>query len=228
MSSRRAAAPVLDADTEVAHDESEEGLETVGLDPVEPETPPHRRRAPAAAAEALMDGDGEGEGEEVLQTADLTPGAAIPLFTGPSGRGIRVVYVGGRPHHAPTLRGRVLQIVLGDEVSERADKYNLTSYEFRAHDALGRKNPKRMSDRHPIVQARGRPYAWVKHGAHLYHFARHRPGCSCNDKQCGGGYLLMRTDPATDFAVQEWVARCDRARKQSRATLNEIAPERAS
>lgn len=165
--------------------------------------------------DALDQDDEDGGDEQLLKTDDLSATTKIPLF-----RNVKVVYLGSRPHHAPTLKGKVQVEKIGDRELRTCVPRLFKNYSFRLYDAVGDPNPRRMPKAHKIVDVRDRPYEAVEHAEHVYFFALHQAPCNCNDNKCGGGYALVIGDPDTRMAVREYVARRERARKARRAFVN--------
>jgi len=180
-----------------------------------PVDPDELERPDVDPVDALDQDDEDGGDEQLLRTEDLSASAKIPLF-----RGVKVVYLGSRPHHAPTLKGKVQVDRIGDREMKTCIPRLFKNYNFRLHDAVGDPNPRRMPRDHRIVDVRDRPYEIAEHAEHVYFFALHQAPCNCPDPKCGGGYALVIGDPDTRMAVREYVARRERARKARRAFVN--------
>lgn len=166
--------------------------------------------APTDPFESEDVGDGD-----VLLTSSIQPGVKIPLF-----EGVRVVYIGPNPHHAPTLKGHVQIEPLGGKREEaygdegqkfitivgatlvpKASPRNFTNYDFRARDAAGVKSERRMPVNHKLVEVRDRPYQPVRHAEHIYWFMA-RPQ----------DYHVV-VAPESFFAVREYIAARERSSK---------------
>ena len=199
----------------------DEGL-NVAVEPDEDATPRGRMRTPDDEFE-----DEDGGGETLLAT-DVPRGAKIPIF-----EGVKVVYIGPDPHHAPTLRGRILSenvggqrvevrgdagevfvsIIGGTDVKNATPGGNFTNYDFRARDRAGVKSARRMPMNHRIVEIRDRPYQPVEHGEHLYWFSRRAQD-----------YHIV-VAPETRFAAREYIAARERSRKLRQQMVDKtVAP----
>lgn len=199
--------------------ESEDESLGVGVQ-VEPEasTPtPRTHRAPP-----VEDFEDESGSDDVLLAADVPQRERMPLF-----QGVKAVYIGADPNHAPTLRGRVtsenvggmrkekrgldgalIVTILGGTIVEKAVVGNFTNYDFRAYDLAGVKSSTRIPLNHKYVELRDRPYRVVKHPDHIYHFLKHPQD-----------YHVV-VGPESRFALREYIAARERSRKLHQQLLD--------
>lgn len=159
--------------------------------------------------------DREEGADEVMLATELYDDKTIPLF-----EGVKVVYIGADPHHAPVLPGRVdvtieggqrkesrgpdgqkfIEVIGGTRVPKATARYT-ASYDFRARDATGQKSAMRMPILHREIEVRDRPFQVVRHASHIYWFAR-RPQ----------DYKIIM-GPESRYALREYIARRERARR---------------